>query len=284
MALAKIVAFAVASALVASPLAIGGSREAISASPQKYYLALGDSLAYGIQPAKVDAGLSPSGFDSGYVDLFARRLRMLSPTLRVVNYGCPGESTRTFVAGGCPWLAGGRELHDAFQGTQLNAALAFLRAHPGEVSPITVNLGGGDAEAFSAACKGSFACARARGPRAMAQLGSRLGSILRRLRLAAPKADIIAIGVWNNDIATARQSDPLYRALDLTLKKAAAGAGAHFADPFPLFDPQGSLAHRKARICAYTFICSRGDGHPTDAGYRAIAAAIFAASAYARRS
>jgi hypothetical protein len=63
----------------------------------------------------------------------------------------------------------------------------------------------------------------------------------------------------------------------------AAGAGAYFADPFPLFDPRGSLARRKARICAFTFICSRGDGHPTDAGYRAIAAAVFAASGYAHR-
>jgi lysophospholipase L1-like esterase len=253
-------------------------------SPQRYYLAVGDSLTYGIQPAKVDAGLPPSKFNSGFVDVFARRLRTLNPKVQVVNYGCPGESTRTFVAGGCPWLAGGRALHNPFHGAQLDAALAFLRAHPNEVSPITLNLGGNDAEAFSAACKRSFACARARGPRAMTQIASRLESILRRLRLAAPKADVIVIGVWNNDITTARQSDPLYRAFDLVLQKAATSAGAHFADPFPLFDPPGSLTYRKARICAYTFMCSRGDGHPTDAGYRAIARAVLKASRYAQRS
>lgn len=68
------------------------------------------------------------------------------------------------------------------------------------------------------------------------------------------------IGVWNNDITHTRQSDPLYRAFDLTIGRVAASAGARFADPFPLFNPQGSLAREKARICAYTFICSRGDG------------------------
>jgi len=283
MALGKVVGFALIGALLAAPFALGGARPG-SASPQRYYLALGDSLTYGIQPAKVDSGLPPTAFNTGFVDVFARRLRTLAPQLRVVNFGCPGESTRTFVAGGCPWLAGGRELHDGYRSAQLQAALAFLRAHPNEVSPITLNLGGGDVQAFSDSCKGSFACARARGPRAMSQLPSRLTSILGRLRAAAPNAEIIVIGLWNNDLDHPRESDPLYRAVDLTIAKVAGGATAHFADPFPVFDPQGNLARRKARICALTFICSRGDGHPTDAGYRALAAAVLAASGYAHRS
>jgi lysophospholipase L1-like esterase len=286
MALARIVACALAGALIASPLALGGTPRPVFASPQQYYLALGDSLTYGMQPAKAGAGLPPSAFDTGFVDVFARRLRTLAPRLRVVNYACPGESRRTFVAGGCPWLAGGRGLHDPFHGAQLDAALAFLRAHPDEVSPITINLGGNDVDAFAKACKGSFACARARLPRFQTQFTSRLGSILRRLRVVAPKAEVIVVGVWNDDLATIRQSDPLYRRFDLAIARVAAAARAYFADPFPLFDPQGSLARRKARICAFTFICSWSppDGHPTDAGYRAIAAAVFAASGYAHRS
>ena len=284
MAPARIIACALGAALLASPLALGQTPRPVFAPPQRFYLALGDSLAYGIQPAKFEAGLPPSGFDTGYVDVFARALRTLAPGLRVVNYGCPGETTVTFARGGCPWLAGGRPLHDGFRGAQLRAALAFLRAHPGEVSPITINLGGGDADAFSKACKGSFACARARAPRAMKEIASRLGSILRQLRAAAPKAEIIAIGIWNNDITTTSRSDPFYRAFDLTLGRTAAGARAFFADPFPLFNPQGNLAREKARICAYTFTCSRGDGHPTDAGYRAIAAAVLRASGYKHRS
>jgi lysophospholipase L1-like esterase len=283
MAFARIVACVLGAGFLGSGLALGATAWS-GVTPQRYYLALGDSLSYGIQPAKVDAGAPPSAYDTGFVYVFARRLHALAPRLRVVNYACPGESTVSFVRGGCPWLAGGRELHDAFHGAQLDAALAFLRSHPNQVSPITLNLGGNDAQAFSDACKGSFACARARAPRAMKQVASRLGSILGRLRAAAPKANIIVIGLWNNDLATPRRSDPLYRQLDSTIGRVATGAGARFADPFPLFDPEGSLARRKARICAFTFSCSRGDGHPTDAGYRAIATAVLAASGYAHRS
>jgi hypothetical protein len=46
----------------------------------------------------------------------------------------------------------------------------------------------------------------------------------------------------------------------------------------PAFNPSGSVTKEKARICALTFICSQSDGHPTDDGYRAMAAAVLAAS------
>lgn len=101
--------------------------------PQRFYLALGDSIAYGFQPNKPKAA-PPTAFDSGYVDLFAARLRKLSPKIQVVNYGCPGESTRTFVAGGCEGRGDVRALHASFKGAQLNAALAFLRAIPARLA------------------------------------------------------------------------------------------------------------------------------------------------------
>src|SRR5438309_11357030 len=51
--------------------------------PRGYYLALGDSMAYGFQPTK-HPGARPSTFDTGYVDVLAARLRKLSPKIRVV--------------------------------------------------------------------------------------------------------------------------------------------------------------------------------------------------------
>jgi lysophospholipase L1-like esterase len=111
--------------------------------PQSYYLALGDSIAYGFQPTK-KPGARPSAFNTGYVDVFAARLRKLSPKIQVVNYGCPGESTVTFTRGGCPAFADGFKLHDAFRGPQLKAAQSFLRVHSGQVSPITLTLWGND--------------------------------------------------------------------------------------------------------------------------------------------
>jgi lysophospholipase L1-like esterase len=266
------------------PLALGGTVRSV-APPGAFYLALGDSVAYGMQPQKVDAGLPPSGYRTGYVDVFAKRLRRLKPDLRVVNYSCPGESTRTFVSGGCPWLADGtHRLHDSYRGPQLAAALTFVRLHRGRVSPITLHVGGGDVQAVYDACRGSLPCIRRSAPRATRQFVSRLGSILRRLHNAAPSAEIIVTGLWNNNIKQLPETDPLLRSLNQTIARVTKASSGHFADVFPAFNPQGNLARERARICAFTFICSRGDGHPTDAGYRAIAAAVWAASGYAQRS
>ncbi len=87
---------------VAGTATSGTSQRPVYRPPQSYYLALGDSITYGFQPDK--AGARPSAFDTGYVDVFAARLRKLSPKIQVVNYGCPGETTVTFTRGGCDWI------------------------------------------------------------------------------------------------------------------------------------------------------------------------------------
>src|SRR5262249_34118907 len=110
--------------------------------PKQIYLALGDSVAYGYQQAKFDAGLPPAAYDTRYVADAAARLRRLRPGLAVVNYGCPRESTESFAAGPCPLNALGFPLDDPFAGSQLDAATSFLRAHRGRVSPITLTIVG----------------------------------------------------------------------------------------------------------------------------------------------
>ena len=166
-------------------------------------------------------------------------------------------------------------LHDPYKGAQLDAALAFLRAHPGRVSPITLTLWGNDVVEVADACKGDFGCIQTRAPRAFAQLGARLATIVERLRAAAPNAEIIVTGAWNFNVDALPQTDPLFRSVDTTIARAAAAGKAHVAKLFPVFNPQGSVAREKARLCAMTFIC-KGDVHPTDAGYRAIASAVWA--------
>ena len=244
-------------------------------APQSYYLALGDSIAYGIQPTKTKPDARPSDFHTGYVDVVAARLRKLSPGLQVVNYGCPGESTMTFSRGGCPAFADRIKLHDAFLGSQLDAALAFLHAHPGEVSPITLTLYGNDwLPVLLDTCKGKVACARERGPAAIAGFGSRLASIIRQLRAAAPTADIVVTGAWNPDPSQLGTLKAIYRSFEASVIRAAAPSHASVARMLPVFNP---AAKAQARLCAFTFICSKGDPHPTDAGYRAMADAVLRA-------
>jgi lysophospholipase L1-like esterase len=278
----RLLAAAVVLALPASAATARVARP-VYQSPQSYYLALGDSIAYGYQPTK-KPGLPASAFDTGYVDVFAARLRKLAPGIRVVNYGCPGESTATFTRGGCPASADGFKLHDPFRGSQLDAARSFLRAHAGRVSPITLTLWGNDwLPLLLDKCKGNVACVRKRGPATIASIGSRLTSILHRLRAAAPTAEIIVTGAWNVDPNEVGQLQPIYRSLDAAIARAASASRARVAKTLPAFNPAGNLRARKARLCALTFICSRGDPHPTNAGYHALADAFMTASGYSRR-
>jgi lysophospholipase L1-like esterase len=270
--------------LAASGQATGGTSQGpVYQPPQRYLLALGDSIAYGFQPTK-RPGARASAFDTGYVDVFAARLRKLSPKIQVVNYGCPGESTVTFVRGRCPGLADGFKLHDAFRGSQLEAAESFLRAHAARVSPVTLTLWGNDwLSLLMDRCKGDAACVRKHGPATIAALGSRLRSILERLRAAAPKAEIIVTGAWNIDPHQLEQLAPVYRALDTAIARAASASRARVANALPVFNPPGNVRAQRRRLCALTFICSKSDPHPTDAGYRALADAFMTASGYARK-
>ena len=280
---AKILAGVLAVALLTA-LAASAASGPVYQAPRAYYLALGDSIAYGFQPAKQRAGLPPSGFNTGYVDVFAARLRAVAPKLRIVNYACPGESTKTFIEGGCSGRGDVKGLHNAFKGAQLDAALAFLRAHRGQVGPITLTLWGNDVFEFSPACKGDLLCTRSHAKAGLARFASRLDSIVGMLRAAAPKAEIILSGAWNFDVEHLAQTDPLFRSIDATIVRVAAARKARVAKMYPVFSPSpvGNPARARARICALTFICSKGDPHPTDAGYRAMAAAFLAASAYTR--
>ena len=252
------------------------SQRPVYQPPQSYYLALGDSMAYGFQPTKAKPGARPSDFDTGYVDLFAARLRKLSPKIQVVNYGCPGESVVTFTRGGCPALADGIKLHDAFRGSQLKAALSFLRAHPGKVSPITVTLWGADLFPLSARGK--------RAPSAIASFATRFNSILHQLRAPAPNAEIIVSGAWNPEADRLAQMEPLYRSVDAAIRHAATASHVRVANMFAALNGPGNVKAQKARLCSITFYCSaKGDPHPNDAGYRAMANAFMTASGYARK-
>jgi hypothetical protein len=85
---------------------------------------------------------------------------------------------------------------------------------------------------------------------------------------------------WNFNANLLAETDPLYRQLNTAMAKTVTRAQARFADVFPLFNPPGNVTRERARLCVFTFACSRGDPHPTDAGYRAIAAAVWKASGY----
>lgn len=247
--------------------------------PKSYYLALGDSVAYGFQTDKALAGLPPQAFDTGYVDLFAARLRRLRPGIVTVNYACPGESS-TSVVTSCVWKDSGHALHDDYPGAQLTAALAFLHAHPGRVSPITVSLNGNDIRDLLTACAGDLQCVQTQAPAATARYATRMRSILAQLRTAAPSTEIIVVGAYDPNVGAFAFADPLFLAVNAAQAAAATAERARFADPFPVFNPQRDEPTETAAICALTLVCTRADAHPSDAGYRALADIVWQTSGY----
>jgi lysophospholipase L1-like esterase len=250
--------------------------------PKSYYLAIGDSFSFGYQVTRLGSPPDAAAFDHGFVDAFGVYLRSIEPTITTINYGCPGESTVSFIQGGCPWTAHGLPLHDSFAGTQLEAAVAFLRAHPGEVSPITISLVLNDVQRFIADCAFEPLCIQQGAPATIQRITANLATILKRLREAAPNVEIIVLGPYDPFIGNLDFADPLFIALNDAMAKAVAGASARYADIFPTFNPQGDIEAETRTLCTLTLWCSYGDGHPSDLGYQVIADTIFEVSGYQR--
>jgi lysophospholipase L1-like esterase len=110
-------------------LFLWGSTATFSAAQSRYYLALGDSLAVGVQPSL--SGDMPT--NQGYVDDLYTAFRTRIPRLALAKLGCPGETTTTMLKGGiCTYAAG----------SQLAAAVAFIKTH--HVKLITIDIGAND--------------------------------------------------------------------------------------------------------------------------------------------
>jgi lysophospholipase L1-like esterase len=278
------------------PLAVGaalllastGTVQAAGFNPPKhYYLALGDSLAFGAQLGKFFGELAsgtydPASFNTGYVDDFAARMRSLDPALQTVNLSCPGESTASF-AGTCFFRALGFPIKVNYSGSQESAALAFLHAHPGQVSPITIDLGLNDAQlpCVSPTFSVDVACFRAAMPAALQSVAANLPRILDELHGASPSSEIIVMTFYNPFFGVDPSTDALVAAMNGEIAGIASARGMRVADVFSAFNRTGDEA---STLCALTFYCTPPiyDEHPTDAGYAVMADQFWAASGYAR--
>jgi lysophospholipase L1-like esterase len=268
----------------------GHPRPHHSRPPVSYYLSLGDSLAQGVQP---NASGTSVRTRQGYADQLSAALRSRQPGLRLVKLGCPGETTATMINGGICSYTGG---------SQLAAAVRFLRAHRPQVSLITIDIGANDPSSCitqpSAAklltCVGKF----------VPQASANIGKILTRLRQADPTARIIAMNYYLPALAQWRHG-PAGRAFARLSELAATGYnavlarvykshGVRMADVFGAFytsdfSPQvtvaglGRLPRNVAAICQWTWECAappRGpDEHANQAGYQVIARAFLLAGA-----
>jgi lysophospholipase L1-like esterase len=250
--------------------------------PKHYYLALGDSLAFGFQFATFNQNFPtepPTAFSTGYADNFVKMLQGLRPESQLMNFGCPGESTVTFIQGSCPYTEKGFLLHNNYAGSQLSVAVTFLQDHPGQVSPITLNLGDNDLNALIAQCGADVSCYHQLGPTVLAQIAANLNQILTTLSMAAPESEIILMTSYNVNFLLDPRLLQLTEALNGVITNAAATERARVADVFTPFN----TGPQPTTICRLTLFCTPlEDSHPSDAGYQMIAQQFWAASGYDR--
>jgi lysophospholipase L1-like esterase len=152
----------------------------------QYYVSLGTSLAVGVQP---DARGRNQPTDDGYADQLHRLLRLTRPRLQLVKLGCPSETSTTLIAGGlCPYAGPAA--------SQLEAATAFLEAHRGAVTLLTLDIGANDVLPCADLRTGHInpPCVEA----ALTRLARHLPYILATLREAAgPSVPIVALNYYN---------------------------------------------------------------------------------------
>jgi lysophospholipase L1-like esterase len=244
-----------------------------ASKPQRGYLALGDSLAFGYQQAKFNSlfpNVDPAAFHTGYVDDFGFVLRLRDRNLQIVNDGCPGETTDSFINGPCQYQLA-FALHHPYVGgatsSQLSDALTYLAAHRKFVNPITIDIGANDALGVTeGVCKLQPPCIAEHTPALFAHIASNLGLILTDLRSAAPHAKIIVLGLYNPFGPSLAGADELTAQLNTVMKQVASTVDARFANPLPVFNPPGP--GEQARVCLLTNFCTElHDIHPTDLGY-----------------
>lgn len=259
-------------------------------NPKDYYVAVGDSLAFGYQQAKLDNALatntySEALFNTGYVDDFAAAMRASGENPeKVINFGCPGETSSSLLSAtnattGCTTYP--LPIHRNHPGTtQIAAAVAFLKKHANETSPVTLDIGANDLLAVIRGCAFDPTCIQTAAPAAFFQIAQNTTIALRSMKAVAPRAKYIVIGLYNPTF-TLPGGDALTQAFNSTIAGVAANEGATFADPFNAINHNPAYPNEAASVCSLVAICTPlQDIHPFDNGYQAIADVIFGVSGF----
>lgn len=147
-----------------------------------HYLALGDSLAIGIQPAP-DGTYVPT--NQGYVDDLYALARTRVPTLQLAKLGCLGETTSSMITG---------VQSNCYQApdSQLQQAVDFLDTH--NVVLVTLDIGAGNLlQCFSLSAPIDPACVVA----ATTTATNDLAVIVGMLRIHAPNALIVGMNYYD---------------------------------------------------------------------------------------
>ena len=254
--------------LTIAPAAFAAPRATL-VGPKHYYLALGDSLAFGYQP--------DLNYDDGYASDFYANLRAHGVS-SIADMGCPGETSSTMINGGCP-VPFLRKY--PYIGPQLNAALIYLALLRGQVSPVTLDIGANDFLPLinSSTCAINVSAFN----NAMATLDYNLRQII----LPELHAALTVNGQLTGDIVMMNYYDPLQNKCPNTVpyvesvNQHLTADASGYATIVDVFGAYGGATTPNPNICSYTWECSIfHDVHATDKGYSVIASTFEQGTGY----
>ncbi len=245
--------------------------------PRAYYLALGDSLGFGYQP---NFDWNHGYSDQWFTDLQSHGVQSM------VNYSCPGETSTTFIWGGCSHWYLQRTPH---VGSQLWAAVNFIKSHPGQVSPISLDIGANDllGDIDVSTCSLDTNAFNAH----LATLDFNLNFIIlpqltNALKFAGrPTGDLVLMLYYDPYENACPNSLPFARTLNMHLQYDAGNFGLKTANAFLAIKP--GFTTPNPNICTDTWMCAANDIHATGGrwdepgnGYGKIAQAFMNAVGY----
>lgn len=244
------------------------------------YLALGDSVAYGYVTSAGYEYVNPTNFVSYSEDLSANF--HLTP----VNLACPGEASGSFMSTsapdhGCRQFRGYFPLHVPYNGSQLDKAVTFLRAHP-ETRLVTIQLGANDGfmlEDYCATQADYVTCMETSLPSLLASVGANVGQIIGTLRAAGFHGIIIVVNYYSTDYTDALNTT-FTAYLNSTLATVAHATGSYVADVFTAFQTASSTPFAQGKTCVAGLLNvnpvdnTTCDVHPTQSGHRLMADVI----------
>ncbi len=265
-----VAAMMVASVVVAPPSFASARKKPIP----MFYVSLGDSYAAGFQGGP---GV-PGGYATKVVTDVAPKHKLI---LR--NFACGGATTSSLLSAvGCSNHATTNAVAYPTM-TQIAAAISFIDAHRGRIGLITITIGGnnlGNSVANVPAMQVDIV-------NISAQLRDAAGRSVPIIGLTYPDVDLVDWLSGGGDIASAEESvtafsqviNPAlvagYSSSNITFVDITAASGAYTPlTQLVIYSTYGETPYAVAQLCILTWMCSKSNVHPTDAGYTLIAKQI----------
>jgi lysophospholipase L1-like esterase len=255
------------------------------------YLALGDSVAFGLNPTLLipNQPPPPASVFVGYPEVVAADEHLLT-SKKEVNAACPGETSGSFMTAGAPDLGchslgpqgqppykTSAQLHADYSATQLQFAVSELSTNK-HINLVTLGIGSNDALLFIRNCQATAdpnGCIATGLPGVIDTYAGNLIQILTAIRQTAGyRGRLVLVGYYS----PTPDLIPVAIALNTTMIAVGAQFGTIFADGFTAFEL--AAAASGGDVCKAGLLIQLGntcDIHPSVAGRNVLAAAVLAA-------